>query len=418
MINSLARLPGAMLLVAILFTSAISTSFLFNRLQEDSTASLVPAARSPDELVETLKKLSPSERSTKVAAQVESLISEPLNIDIINNVALLEALGDNPKKSESIVVEAASRSLRDVQSQLSAVNILLGKREFGKAMFHIDGLLRSRPKLEEQLFRVLSQVRREPRGLTNVAEVLNQNPIWRWHYLDTVFTEDEKGLEAFQLLTTLRKAGGRVTDDELHYYIGAQIGKKNYDIAYFAWLDSLDEEALKMVSFVYDGKFDRTPRNQYFDWTIHPYANSIIDVITNPGEPSNRVLSMDFRGSRDAFAHVQQYLKLPPGDYQLTGEWQAEKFQSPSGFQWQVYCLGGAENSPPSRPLGTTNAWEKFSFSVTVPLEKCDTQLLQLQSASVAVLDQRFDGAVLIDNLNLTLKSDFPKGKEEGGNVQ
>jgi hypothetical protein len=272
-------------------------------------------------------------------------------------------------------------------------------------MFHIDGLLRSRPKLSEQVFKVLSQLQQIPEGMKSLAALLKETPPWRRPYLSAVYAEDATGKVAFQLLASIRKAGGTITDEELRSYIGTQITKKNDEIAYFTWLDSLDEESLKSVALLYDGTFERLPRNQYFDWTITPYPNAKIDVSTKPGDPSNKVLSIEFFGGRVAFGHVQQYLKLQPGDYEVSGEWSAKTFKSPSGLRWQVYCLRGAVGSPPSQQLSTTSAWEKFSFPVTIPAENCDTQLLQLQSASGAALDQRFDGQIFFDNISVANKS-------------
>jgi hypothetical protein len=413
MTNGLARLPGAILLVSILLTSAFATSFLLNRSQINTVTSLVPDASSPEALVETLKKLSPQDRSVRIAEQIGNLTAEPLNLDVINNIALLEALGENPKNSESIVVESARRSLRDVQSQLSAVNILLGKREYSKAMFHIDGLLRSRPKLSEQVFKVLSQLQQIPEGMQSIAALLNENPPWRAQYLGAIYAEDATGKIAFQLLATIRKAGGKVTDNELRDYIGTQITKKNDEIAYFTWLDSLDEESLRSAALLFDGKFDRIPRNQYFDWTVIPYPNAKIGVAAKPSDPLNKVLSVEFLGGREAFANVRQFLKLQPGEYEVSGEWIAENFQSPSGLSWQVYCLRGAASSPPSALLGASGTWDKFSFPVTIPPENCETQLLQLQSASSAALDQRFEGQMYFDNIVVANKSPTPKESGE-----
>ena len=383
-------------------------SFLYGRVAGGEHTALARSSDTPEQLVDNLKKLSASERSARVASEVAYLASEPLNIDAINNIALLEALGDNSKKSESIVVEAARRSLRDIQLQLSAVNTLLGKRNYAQALFHIDGLMRSQPELSEQLFKVLVQLQQDPTALANVATLLKGNPPWRWQYVASVIKDDATGQGTFQLLSAIRKSGGSVSDGEFRNYIGTQIGKKNYDIAYFTWLDSLDEEALRSVSLVYDGKFERSPRNQYFDWTISPYPNANIGIAAKPGDPSNQVLRIDFLGGRDAFGHVQQYLRLTPGEYEASGEWRAENFQSPSGLRWQVYCIGGAASSPPSKLLSATGSWDKFSFPVTVPPENCDTQLLQLQSASAAALDQRFEGQVYFDNIVVEAKSPAP----------
>jgi hypothetical protein len=163
------------------------------------------------------------------------------------------------------------------------------------------------------------------------------------------------------------------------------------------------------VALLYDGKFERQPRNQYFDWTITPYPNAKIGASVRPEDPSNKVLSIEFFGGRVAFGHVQQYLKLQPGEYEVSGEWSAKTFQSPSGLRWQVNCIRGATSSPPSQLLGATNSWEKFSFSVTIPPENCAIQLLQLQSASGATLDQRFDGQIFFDNISVANKSLTPK---------
>lgn len=396
------RLPNQILLIGLLLSSVVSGSFLFGQLVTDAPAKLVPDSKSPNDFVEAVKKLAPDERAALIAVEVARLTSEPLDVESINNIAILEALGDHPEKSESVVVEAARRSLRDSQSQLSAMNILLNKRQYKQALFHIDGLLRSRPKLTDQLFKVLAQMQRDPGGLASVAAVLKDNPPWRGNFLRSVLANDADGQGAFQLLAAIRKSGGKISDEELGYFIGIQITKKNYELAYFTWLDSLDEQDLRNVSFIYDGKFEHQTRNQYFDWTFYKYPNAEIGVSADPGEPSNQVLRLGFLGGRDAFGHVRQYLKVAPGDYEFKGRWKARDFKSPAGLRWQFYCVDGAAIPTSGKVLASTDTWESFGFAVKIPSDKCETQMLQLQSASSAVLDQRFDGQFYVDDLELT----------------
>jgi hypothetical protein len=399
-VRSISRwLSDLLVLVAFAVTCVICLLFLGQRMTSSEYKSIVEDSTAPELLVEKLKALSAPERVKRITDEVQQVMLEPLDINAINSIAILDALGSNPKKSEHLVLEASRRSFRDIQSQLSAVNIRLSRREYPQALIHIDAVLRAKPELSDSLFKLLQQLQLNSESLGSLAEVLAKNPPWRQDFLAVVFNDDKKGQDAFRVLSSIRKAGGRVTHDELRSYLSTQFANKNYEIAYFSWLDFLDNDALRSVSNIFDSKFDIPPHNLYFDWNLSPFANVEIGIVPRPGISSDLALRLDFAGGQGNFRHVQQYLKLASGTYKIAGEWRSDNFESPSGLKWEIQCVDNTSVNASSRSLGVSRSWDKFEFAILIPPENCGTQLLHLRSSSDAVLDQKFDGQIYFDNI-------------------
>jgi hypothetical protein len=363
------------------------------------TRNLIDPALSGDAAVKALTGLTERQRATFQEREKKRLAAEPLDVSALNNLAVLESLAGNTKSAEAYALESASRTLRDTQSQVGALRLYLIRKDYVKAMYHLNGALVSDPELGNSVFPSVGSLLADDEATAQLAKTLNQNPTWRKDFLFWLNANDKNDQLTFKLFNQLRKQGGGATTSEILEYLRKLVAHKNYDRAYFVWLDSLDQTALLKVGNLFDGNFDLEAKNQYFDWNFYPFANGEIGIVPKRDDDKDRVLRLSFYNTTEPFANVEQYLRIRPGVYQFSGEETANSLKAVAGLKFVVYCAGSGAVLGQSPAVHDSNPWQKFSFEFTIPDDTCQTQLLRLQSASTAVLDAKMDGEILFDSL-------------------
>ena len=355
-----------------------------------------------DAITKALTSLTEHQRAALMKREMERIKTEPLDRSALDNLSLLESLSNNTSQAEAFALESASRTLRDVQSQLSVLNLYIVKKDYAKAMYHLDSILVSDPQLAPSLFPGVVANLEDDNSMNQFAKTLNRNPPWRGEFFTWLNANDKSDELTFKIFNQLRKQGGEVTTFETLDYLRKIISRRDYDRAYFVWLDSLDPFALRKVGNIFDGDFDLEAKNLYFDWTLYPLVNSEIGIVARRNDPTNRALRLAFYNSTEMFANALQYLRLRSGSYLFTGQEAANGFKTVAGLKLFVFCVDSGALLGESIAFRDSAAWQNFSFEFKVPDEACQTQVLRIQSASPAVLDAKMDGEVLFDSFDVS----------------
>jgi hypothetical protein len=366
---------------------------------------LVDPDLQPDAAAKVLLALSDDARKQLIARETNQLLREPLDLEALSNLAVLKSLDKDQVKADAMVLESAARSLRATQTQVAAIRIFIAANDYAKAMYHVDGLLTAQPAVAENLIAGLLQLPDRDKLADALAGVLRRDPPWRPQFMTFVSKADPSGVVAYKVFGRLKKTGGGVTDDELRLYLDNQLVFKNHERAYFVWLDMLPDAALQRVDLLFDGGFDLKPRNLFFDWNISPFANAEVSLSTHSSEAENKSLHLAFVNSTKPYSHFHQFLRLPPGQFVLSGEWMASNLRAPAGLVWNMGCVETNVLAMQSQAFAETVPWSAFSAKITIPAEGCQTQRLQLMAASSAVLDAPIDGEYRFDNLKISIET-------------
>ncbi len=349
-----------------------------------------------------LKALPAAEREAAVAAQRARLSADPLDREAILNLSLLKAASGEDAAAETLAIAAASRSLRDVRTQVSAVEILLKRGEIAKALTAIDGLIRSRPQLQDGLFDQIVALSRTREGEPHVIALLASDPPWRTALIERIVAKSEDRQLAYRLLSALNTSNSPPADVEVRLLLGRMAKDNQYATAYYVWLDQLDDGDLRRVAGVFDSGFDATPRNLYFDWTLTRSKTAEVKIVPRAAGSADKVLRIDYVGNRERVIPALQYLRLEPGNYVLSGEQRADNLKTDSGINWRIVCLeGNSMDMVQSPKLQGSSQWSRFDVRFAVP-PGCTTQQLHLGAATTAVLDQQLSGTAQFDNLAVT----------------
>jgi hypothetical protein len=346
-----------------------------------------------------LEKLSPDKIKELQRSELEILAQEPLSADSLRNLVVLYGLGKNKEMQQQLALQISKYSKRNTAAQLTTIDILLSQRKFDEALVEIDALLRARTQTANLILPALVNLALDKVGGAALARTLKNDPPWRAQLFTYALQNDAEGNAPLAILNALRRAGADVRAEEIVGLIGTLISSKKIEKAYFIWLDFLPEADLRLVGRVFDGGFDRDPKNAYFDWTI-ARQNAKIFIAARAGKAKDRNLAIDFFDDKGFFANVFQYLQLAPGKYETSFEFMAQRLRAEQGLVWVVRCSEGNELGR-SQKLQSSGPWQTNSFSFEIPELGCQSQLLRLESASAAELDTRISGQAFFDSIEI-----------------
>ena len=366
-----------------------------------SRPGLVSDRETPEEAGKTLLSLPQDQIALLAEREKIRLSSEPLDLQALSNLSLLASLAGHKVAAQELSQEAANRSLRDPFTQLSAAETQLQNTNYARAFYHVDALLSSQPGLDDKIFPMLGSLLDNVGAVPELAKTLAAEPRWRTSFTTWLAGNDSMGQRAFALFNAIRSAQGGVKPEEMRALIENQIKQKNYDKAYFYWLDSLGPAELAKAGNLFDGQFTFEPNNQYFDWNIVPAQNVDVSIVPVNKENVGRELRLSFINNTAIYGHVFQYLHLRPGQYEMSGKWASSTLTTSGGLRWTTACLESSQAIGNSQTFATASPDEAFRFAINVPEIGCDFQVLRLVTASSAVLDAKINGDIRFQQLQI-----------------
>lgn len=368
---------------------------------EIESSRIVPADTPPENIFNYLKGLSKDERTALIARERSNFYAEPLDRSSLFNLGVLIGLEGDSEKSTALVLQVANRSFRDVGAQTTAINLSIAKKNFSGALFHMDGLLRSRPEFAKSFYPLILSMSLEKDGLAATAKMLATAPPWRRLFMEFATQQTDQKSVVYSILSALRDMKAEVLLTELRSFIQQLFKSKDFETAYFIWLDFLSPAELSKVGSLYDTGFDLPVNNLGYGWNFLPVDNSELKIVTKTNVGSDFALNIHFSSLKKLFPTVSQYVRLDPGTYHFSGEVKTEQLVSPAGLNWRIACVDTPVQIGVSPTLLENGPWKLFEFNFTVPIENCGTQALYLTWASAAALDRVVDGTISFDNLQI-----------------
>ena len=362
----------------------------------------MPSDAAQGSVNEALKVMAPPQRQALREREMDALRSNPLDPVALKNLSSLWRAEDNGDRAERLAVLAGDRNLRDLPAQAEVLDILLRRKDFAAALYRLDALMRAQPARLPDLIKVTALFAESEESRPALVAELHKDPPWRQALVSAIVNSPNGPAVAYSVLSDLRKSGSEPTRGELRELISKLMANRDFDTAYFVWLDFLSQAELRKAGNIFDGGFELDPQNLLFGWNFGKLRNTDIRLIPRSTSSADRMLRIEFINTRDRFQHVSQALRLPPGHYTLAGEMKAERLATEVGLVWRLYCLGEKQ-----RPIAATgklfaaSTWAPFDASFEVPSEDCSAQNLQLEVDSRAALDQLISGQVYFDNLQI-----------------
>lgn len=348
---------------------------------------------------DSVVKLTDQDRTALIEREYSALRENPLDRTAHRNLVLLSLNASNSDSTRDIVLNLSGYSLRNPAIQMAAMGQLLADQKLGDMLYRFDAVLRAHPTLSEQLFPLIGQHFSSKEGVKILAETLALRPPWRLSLLTQLSANAATEKLSMEVVQALSATKAPASDVELNRIFSSWVKlSKSYDNAYFAWLDQLTTDELRLAKGVYDGDFVSKRQKAYFSWNFPPKRNTLAKIVLKPGSGSDSALLVEFTGNKERFNHVYQYLRLTPGKYDLSFEVMSKKLVAEQGLVWRVWCVEKREMLAESVAFKAPTPWTKHSVSFEIKGENCTTQTLQLETKATAGLDTAVNGSIYFDS--------------------
>ncbi len=331
---------------------------------------------------------------------IRSLQSRPVNADAMSLMARLADARGQTGQTAQLMETALRLSVRESYAAYWLFEKRLSAGDIAGALKYADILLRTRATSMGFVAPKLAKLAQSSENRAQLTALLATDPPWRKTFLVrlmALITDARTPL--FQFLE-LKKTGAPPTHAELAIYLNFLAGKKFHDLAYYTWLQFQPTEMLGKLKPVKNGSFEQAPDGGPFDWTITSRSGVRASITPHPTKPGLNVLAIQFRANRAYEPSVRQTLLLPPGSYQLTGQF-ASSLLGPRGLVWRVTCLNGTTLTTTDVMRGAAPGWNPFSANFVVPQKDCRVQHLSVALDDSRATERFISGAIRFDDLSI-----------------
>lgn len=293
------------------------------------------------------------------------------------------------KRARPLMLEAVRRDplLAGPHSWLASQAIL--SHDFEAAIRELSWLYALAPPRRPEIAKVIAGLAALPSASDAVERAIAKSPIWVEAVVGELITSRADPSVIFRMIGAASgtPAGQRVDTGML---VQTLVQRREYELAYLAWINGLPHSAIGSVGFVYDREFRKLPGAKPFNWSVAQAGGATADFMPEGG------LRVSYFANAPAQL-AEQLLLLPPGRYRL--ETAAANTGGADGnqAQWTVTCVGAGQPLGVLRiPLARTPARARVAFEVPadctaqalvlggVPTEYSRGTEIELMSVSVA----------------------------------
>jgi hypothetical protein len=365
-----------------------------------------------------VEEITPAMRASVAwATATKALQAEPLNaraLRLLGEAADLRGAEDDAAR---LMYAAVHYSLRETRANVWLANYALKRKDFAEALARIDAIVRTDPNARAAVLPELLRLAMTPEATDTMVGLLASNPSWRPWLLEAMPARVGNAGALSDLYLKLMATRPPLSNAELKPYLDELVRQNRIEQAYYLWLQTLPEQRLSQLGFLYNGDFGLRPTNLPFDWVIDPIPSVTIRIAV-PAGGDGRALFVEFVQKRVPFRNVKQMTLLPPGRYRLSGRYKAIDLANRRGMTWRIYCAEqSALLAETARVSGTTLDWQAFETAFEVPRSGCRAQWLRLELAARVEVEQEVSGAIWYASMDIH-KADVTAPNAQGDAIR
>ncbi|CAA2142096.1 hypothetical protein [Hyphomicrobium sp. ghe19] len=333
---------------------------------------------------------------------LHALSAEPLNAAGFELLGVVSAQARDTASATAFMQAASARSRRTPGALLWLMHQKFAEGDTEAAIAYGDALLRIQPKAISGVVPAFAQIAEMPSGADQLIATLSTRPPWRENVLYALNGKTSKRETPLMLLSGLKKSEYPPTAREIGAYLRYLIDARNYEIAYYSWLQLLAPEQLGSAGLLFNGGFRLQPSGLPFDWTIEGGSGAIAEIAIGQGPKETNALSLELGGGRVDFRPIYQLILLAPGRYRLVGLSKGH-LKGLRGLQWQIACLEKrSEAVGVSEPfLAGSSVWTEFTAAFEIHAG-CKAQVLRLVLDARSASETFVSGSFAFAGLRIT----------------
>ena len=332
-----------------------------------------------------------------------AITNDPLSARPLSILGELAYASGDQAGVQKYLSAAARRSIRESGAVFWRLHQSYEGKDYAAAVASADALLRTRSQAGEHVMPVLVHMAQNPGARAELEKVLFANPPWRSRFIAALAQKANDSRAALDLLFALRTTDAPPSAQDLRNVINAQLGRKEYELAYYMWLQSLPPEQLASVGYLFNGSFEVTPSGLPFDWVIAEGPGVRIEIGDRPDQTGQRALIIEFGHGRVEFrGGVQQLTLLAPGTYEFKGKYRGELIGK-RGLVWRIACADApnAAIGESQMVMGMSQKWKDIAFTFTVPKANCRAQQVRLELDARMPSETMVSGSISYDELTI-----------------
>lgn len=331
-----------------------------------------------------------------------ALLHDPLDARALR---ILGQVADSDQQTSTYMQKSVARSRHEPLAVYWLMQQAYLEADYDKAGAYADVLLRSQTLFSSILAPVIGRMAETRKGLDVVKSLLLKNPPWRRAFFYALVNGIKDARTPLQLMLDMQTNGLPPTNEELNFYISFLMQKELYELAYYAWLQFLPEEAVAEAGLLSNGNFTSTSSGLPFDWNITQGSGSRIEFVDRADKAGRKALKFEFTEGMVSASNIQQIVVLPQGSYWLRGLAMGN-IRARQGLRWHVACY------PRSwEPLAESDAfvgvvadWKAFAVEFKVPSKNCKAQQIWLSLEARSDSERLASGSAWFSELSLTPK--------------
>jgi tetratricopeptide (TPR) repeat protein len=325
-----------------------------------------------------------------------ALHSYPLGARAFTLLGLIAERKGDQESADALMQISGARTWRDRPTQEWLFNREFRRGNFAQALLHVDAMLRTDPRdLTPELFSTLAKFTANPLAFKALTTFLATSPPWRTWFLSALSGRLANQARLDQLYAALNKMGNPPTKEELRPYLNRLIQDGNFEQAYQTWQDTLLPEHRTNETYPFNRDFDIPVDGLPFNWNLEVIPGADIQIASSVSGGRNRILLVEFSGSRVRFANVKQLMVLPAGDYSFSGKVRTAELRTSRGLWWHIFCATNpAKTLANTELVSGTMPWTDFTVKFRVPVADCGAQWLQLELPARIDSERKIEGQV------------------------
>ena len=332
---------------------------------------------------------------------VAALASNTLDGRPLRILALVSAHDGKQAKARQLMLDAATQSPRDWQAQLWLLEDALRRKQAADAANRIDSLLRIKPELMTAMLPQVMVLAVNPQAQNALLERLAQDPPWRRHLLNGLAASQYPMNQILPVFLNLNEKSK--LDASEYLPLLNRLNKENrFDQAYLTWANLIPAEQRKYLGNVFDGGFELPIEEQIgdFAWVVQELDGAEVQFMSTDGSVGEGSYYVDFDDRRIPFAHLNQLLVLPPGQWQMSYSAKAGQLKNPLGLVWRVTCQTDGRILAQSEAMKGQFNWKSMAFDFEVPAG-CWGQKLTLMIPARIPSQTEISGSLWLDHVEI-----------------